>query len=304
MAISIAVSVVVPAWNVAGLVPRCLDSLLAQTHRPLEIIVVDDGSTDGSGEVLRGYQERHPDLQVLSQPHRGLGPARNAGLNLALGEYVCVVDADDWVEPDYVADLLAIAKGADVDVVICGFWIHFWRRRVRFPFLPDVPRLTGPEAAKLSLNLLRMPAFAWNKLYHRSLFHADEPFPSILYEDLATTSRILARAGSVAITRRSYYHYCLRKDSITGQFGVKNVFSVAAAIDILRRDLFANGRWDEWRGSYRRMLRQTLGMMTVQVLLQPNRIPLRARGPLLVRFLQRLRALARPPTDSVRYRRR
>ena len=146
MAISIAVSVVVPAWNVAGLVPRCLDSLLAQTHRPLEIIVVDDGSTDGSGEVLRGYQERHPDLQVLSQPHRGLGPARNAGLNLALGEYVCVVDADDWVEPDYVADLLAIAKGADVDVVICGFWIHFWRRRVRFPFLPDVPRLTGPEA--------------------------------------------------------------------------------------------------------------------------------------------------------------
>ena len=73
----------------------------------------------------------------------------------------------------------------------------------------------------------------------------------------------------MAITRRSYYHYCLRKDSITGQFGVKNVFSVAAAIDILRRDLFANGRWDEWRGSYRRMLRQTLGMMTVQVLLQP-----------------------------------
>ena len=297
------VSVIVPAWNVAGLLPRCLDSLLAQTHRPLEIIVVDDGSTDGSLEVMRSFGARHPEVRVISQSHRGLGPARNAALSIAQGGYVCFADADDWVEPDFVADLLGLAARTDADVVVCGFWFHAWGLRAPFPFLPGPSRLTGLEAAELSLNLSRMPTFAWNKLYRRSLFHSDESFPSIIYEDLATTSRILARAGTVAITRRGYYHYCLRKDSITGQFGAKNVFSVAAAIDILRRDLHVNGRWEPWREGYRRMLRQSLVMMAAQVLFQPNRIPLRARGPLLVRYARRLRALAEPPDGSVRSRR-
>ena len=293
------VSAVVPVWNVAGLLPRCLDSLLAQTHRPLEIIVVDDGSTDDSLAVMRRYAAQHPEVHVVSGPHRGLGPARNTALNIAHGEYVCLVDADDWVEPTFVADLLTHATRTGADVVICGFWFHLWGLRAPFPFLPRTARLTGLEASELSLNLSRMPAFAWNKLYRRSLFHADEPFPSILYEDLATTSRILARAESVALTRRAYYHYCLRKDSITGQFGAKNVFSVAAAMDILRRDLHANGRWEQWRPSYLRMLRQSLVMMTAQVLFQPSRIPLRVRGPLLVRYARRLRALAEPPDGSL-----
>lgn len=289
------VSVVVPAWNVAGLLPRCLDSLLAQTHRPLEILVVDDGSTDDTWEVMRHYQQRHPEVRVISQRHRSLGPARNAALALARGEFVCFADADDWVEPDFVADLHAIATATGADVVVCGFWFHLGRLRAPFPFLPREPRLTGPEAAELTLNLTRMPAFAWNKLYRRELFHLDETFPSIIYEDLATTSRTLARAGQVALTRRSYYHYCLRGDSVTGRFEVKNVFSIAAAIDLVRRELHASGRWEQWRPAYLRMLRQARVMVTAQVLLQPNRIPLRVRGPLLVRFARRLGALAEPP---------
>lgn len=292
------VSVVVPVWDVAHLLPRCLDSLLAQTYRPLEILVVDDGSRDGSLEVMREYEAQHPEIRVISQEHRGLGPARNAALSIAGGEYVFFVDADDWVEPDYVADLVGIAVSTGADVVVCGFWFHKWGLKAPFPFLPHAPLLTGRQAAERSLVLTRMPAFAWNKVYRRSLFHADEPFPSIFYEDLATTTRVLARAGTVAITRRAYYHYCLRKESITGQFGVKNVFSFAAAIDILRRFLLDNGYWEPWRGNYRRLLRQARNMMATQVLLQPNRIPLRARVPLLIRYARRLRALADPPTAT------
>nr|WP_300143662.1 glycosyltransferase [Propionicimonas sp.] len=290
------VSVVVPVWNVAHLLPRCLDSLLAQTHRPLEIIVVDDGSTDGSRELMLDYAERHREVHVVTQPHRGLGAARNAALSIAGGEYVAMVDADDWVEPDFIAHPLAIARTTGADVVVSRFWFQVGQMRASFPLRQRTGSLTGPEAARLSLHLTRLPAFAWSKLYRRDLFRDDDPpFPSILYEDLATAPRVLLRADSVALTRRPIYHYCLRRDSITGQLGAKNVFSFAAALDILRHDLHAAGYADAWRGDFRTLLRQAMAMLSIQVLFQPNRIPLRVRGPLLARYAGLLRALAEPP---------
>jgi glycosyltransferase involved in cell wall biosynthesis len=287
------VSVLVPALNVAGLLPRCLDSLLAQTHRPLEIIVVDDGSTDDSAAVLSGYAERYPEVRAISQAHRGVGPARNAALSLAKGDYVAMVDADDWVEPDFLTDMVRLARDTGADVVVTGLWFQVRGLRLRFPFRPRKPQLAGLEAAELSLHLSRFPAFAWNKLYRHDLFRSDEqPFPNIYYEDIATTPLLLARAGTVTQTRRAYYHYCLRRDSITGAFGVRNVFAFAAALAILRRELQQLGRWEAWYPSFRGMLREARVMMTIQVLVQPNRIPLRSRGPLLARFDRRLRELA------------
>ena len=297
------VSVVIPAWNVAHLLPRCLDSLLAQKHRPLEILVVDDGSTDGTLTVMRRYAERHPEVLVISQRHRGLGPARNAALSVARGEFIATVDADDWVEADFLSDLVRIAEATGADAVVGGFDFHLRRLRVPFPFLPAVTSMTGMEAAMLSIHLTRFPSFAWNKLYRRSLFRPDDaPFPSIEYEDLATTPRILRRAGTVSVTRKVYYHYCLRPDSIVGAFSAKNVFSFAAAIDLLRHDLQQNHLWDSWNRSYRRLLRQAQMMMSVQVLLQRNHIPLRQRAPLLVRYARLLRGMSGPPTDGRRLR--
>jgi hypothetical protein len=213
-----------------------------------------------------------------------------------------MVDADDWVEPDFIADLLRMAQKTGADVAACGFTFDFWGLRVSFPLLPRESNLSGPAAAELSIHLTRFPSFAWNKLYRRTLFHPDDPpFPNVFYEDLATTPRILLRASSVTLTRRPYYHYCLRRDSITGNFGARNVFSFAAAIDILRRDLLREGPWEAWQPSYRRLLRQARAMMSIQVLLQRNHIPLRNRIPVLVRYFRRLRELAEAPTDGQRF---
>lgn len=295
------VSVIVPALNVAPYLPRCLDSLLAQTHRPLEIIVVDDGSTDDTAEVMRRYEEQHPEVHTITQRHRGLGPARNAALSIAHGSYVSMIDADDWVEPDFVADMVELLGATGADVAVAGFRFDALGLSVKFPFLPSPRVITGAEAAELSIHLTRFPAFAWNKFYSRDLFHPDDPpFPSIYYEDLATTPRLLMRASKVAITKKAYYHYCLRSDSITGNFGVKNVFSFAAAIDILRLDLHHDGRWESWQRSYRRLLREARVMMGLQILFQRNSIPLRARGPLLARFNRRLRQLAELPSGGRR----
>ncbi len=294
------VSVLVPVLNVAGLLPRCLDSLLAQTHRPLEIIVVNDGSTDGSGAVIDSYAALHPEVRPVHQRHRGLGPARNAALALARGEYVAMVDADDWVEPGFIADTVRIARETGADVVVTKFWFVAKGLSLRFPFGKREGILTGLDAAELSLHLTRFPSFAWNKLYRRDLFlPGEEPFPNIFYEDLATTPRLLARAGTVAQTGRAYYRYCLRSDSITGDFGPRNVFAFAAALAILRVELHDLGRWEAWYPSYRKLLRSSRVMMAIQVLLQRNRIPLRSRGAILARFAERLRALALPRPDAL-----
>lgn len=289
------VSVLVPVLNVAGLLPRCLDSLLGQTHRPLEIIVVNDGSTDASPEVIDRFAALHPEIRPVHQEHRGLGPARNAALAQAGGEYVAMVDADDWVEPGFLADTVRLAGETAADVVVTSFWFNALGLGLRFPFAARERTLTGLEAAELSLSLARFPAFAWNKLYRRDLFLPGEgPFPNIFYEDLATTPRLLARAATVTQTRRAYYHYCLRSDSITGDFGPRNVFAFAASLAILRTALQELGLWDAWYAGYRKLLRDARVMVTLQVLLQPNRIPLRSRGPLLARFARRLGALAEP----------
>lgn len=292
------VSVVIPVWNVVRLLPRCLDSLLAQTHRPLEIIVVDDGSTDGSLEVMLDYHDRHPEVQVVTQRHRGIGPARNAGVSIAHGEYVFFVDADDWVESDFVSDLVGIAETTRADVVISGLWFCVGPLRAPFPFWPQTSVVTGEQAAQRSLNPSRMPAFVWDKLYRRSLFADEPPFPSVLYEDLATTPRLLAKAGTVAMTRRAYYHYCMRRDSVTGEFGAKSVFSVIAALDILRHDLHTSGRWEQWHRDYTGMLRQLQALVSVEVLFQPSSIPLTARPALLRRLSQRLGELTDRPNGS------
>jgi glycosyltransferase involved in cell wall biosynthesis len=292
------VSVVIPVWNVVRLLPRCLDSLLAQTHRPLEIIVVDDGSTDGSLEVMLGYHGRHPEIQVVTQRHRGIGPARNAGVSIAHGEYVFFVDADDWVEPEFVADLVGIAETTRADVVISGLWFCIGSLRAPFPFWPSSAVITGEQAARRSLNPSRLPAFVWDKLYRRSLFGDEPPFPSVLYEDLATTPRLLARAGTVAMTRRAYYHYCMRRDSVTGEFGTKSVFSVVAALDILRHELHTSGRWEVWRDDYVGMVRQLHALVSVEVLFQPNSIPVAARLPLLRRLARRMGELTERPAGG------
>ncbi len=297
------VSVIVPAFNVGGHLSRCLDSLLAQTHRPLEIIVVDDGSSDATAAVMRRFEQEHPEVHTVSQIHRGLGPARNAGLSIARGEFISMVDADDWVEPEFIEDLLRDAQETGADVAVCGFSFDFWGLRIPFPFLPKVRSLTGLQAAELSLHMTRFPSFAWNKLYRAALFHPDDPpFPNVFYEDLATTPRLLLRASAVVLTRRPAYHYCLRGDSITGNFGARNVFSFAAAIDILRREIHRMGLWEAWYPSYRHLLRQARSMMALQVLLQRNHIPVGHRIPLLARYFASLRGLASAPADGARFR--
>ena len=115
------VSVVVPVYNVEPFLPECVESILAQTWQNYEVILVDDGSTDSSGKMCDDYARKNTRVRVIHKKNGGLSSARNAGIDIALGNYIAFVDSDDAVHPDYLKVLVEIAEGLDADLVACDF---------------------------------------------------------------------------------------------------------------------------------------------------------------------------------------
>ncbi|GAA1914914.1 hypothetical protein GCM10009737_15380 [Nocardioides lentus] len=214
------VSVVVPAYDVAAWLPACLDSLLAQTHRALEVVVVDDGSPDDSAAVAASYAERDRRVRVVRRPNGGLGAARNTGTAATTGELLMFVDSDDVVPPDAVATLVSSlrASGSDFAVGSCVRWTGEglqeppWMRRLHHPPRRGATADEHPE--------LMGDVFAWNKLFRRSWWDAvGLSWPEgVRYEDQPTTTRAYL-AGRFDVLDEVVYHWRIRAEgtSITQQ---------------------------------------------------------------------------------------
>ena len=118
--LDIKISIIVAVYNIEKYLPKCLDSILAQTYQNLQIILVDDGSSDSSACICDEYAEKDHRIEVIHKKNGGLSDARNAGLECATGEYIGYVDGDDWIEPEMYATMIHTAKERQVDVVICA----------------------------------------------------------------------------------------------------------------------------------------------------------------------------------------
>ncbi len=214
------VSVVVPVYNVEAYLPECLDSVLASDHADLEIVVVDDGSTDGSGALADDYAARHPRIQVVHTPNRGLGAARNEGVRHASGDYLAFADSDDVVPPTAYAVMVEsldrtgsdFATGSIQLLEAEGLREPPWMRRLHDPPRPKTRAAQHPE--------ILGDVFAWNKLYRRSWW--DElglTWPEgIRYEDQPTTTQAYL-GGRFDVLSDDVYHWRIRDDgsSITQQ---------------------------------------------------------------------------------------
>ncbi len=190
------VSVIVPVYNVRPYIEQALDSLAGQTHGALEILLVDDGSTDGSGEVCERYGAADPRIRVIHQPNRGLSAARNTGLDAMTGDFVAFLDPDDAFHPEMIGRLLQELEDPEVDIAACG--VGILEGRDVNP--PPVPGRWG--RARAMEHLLRGTAVGivvWNKLYRARLFDGLRFPEGRVYEDVATTYRLLDRCRAVAV---------------------------------------------------------------------------------------------------------
>ena len=211
------ISVIVPAYNIAPWISRSLDSLLAQTHRDLEIIVVDDGSADNIREILTPYFEKHPNIRAIHKENGGVASARLRGVAEATGDWIGFMDGDDYVEPQMYARLLENALAADAQISHCGHQILFSDGRVEYVHKSEKVRTQDRRTALWELLDNRDVSLSLcTKLYRRELFQGIEAWTdtAIKYnEDLLMNYYLFNRAEAAVFEGVCPYHYILRQDS-------------------------------------------------------------------------------------------
>ena len=211
------ISVIVPVYKVEAYLPKCVDSLLAQTYQNLEIILVDDGSPDNCGAICEEYAARDPRIRVIHKENGGLSSARNAGIDVANGVFLGFVDSDDWLDPHAYEWLLSMAQEEDVKLVCGGRYDYYsWSGEQKVGLCPQKREvISGEELARRIFLWNNVDSAAWDKLYHRSLFQQIRYPLGVVSEDLPTTYRIGLEAQRVGMLNKPIYYYCHRAGSIT-----------------------------------------------------------------------------------------
>jgi glycosyltransferase involved in cell wall biosynthesis len=228
------ISVIVPVYKVEKYLDKCIESIVNQTYKNLEIILVDDGSPDNCGAICDVWATKDSRIKVIHKENGGLSDARNAGLAVATGDWVAFVDSDDWVAEEMFARLLNAAKNHQADISACN--VQF----VEEGQLPDAPYVSGETVCLTPKEAIRgliqgggVRAVAWNKLYKRQLLHG-ETFPIGKYhEDEFFTYRILAKAEKIVHIEDKFYFYLQRQGSIMQTFHYRRLDALDAYLERL-----------------------------------------------------------------------
>ena len=211
------ISVIVPAYNIAPWISRSLDSLLAQTHQDLEIIVVDDGSADNIREILAAYCEKYSNIRAIHKENGGVTSARLRGVAEATGDWIGFMDGDDYVEPRMYARLLENAVTAGAEISHCGHQILFSDGRIEYVHKSDTVRVQDKRTGLWELLDNREVSLSLcTKLYRRELFAGIEEWTdkTIKYnEDLLMNYYLFGKAEKSVFEGVCPYHYILRQDS-------------------------------------------------------------------------------------------
>lgn len=200
------VSVIVPVYNVEKYLRRCLETVVAQSLQDIEVILVDDGSTDSSGVICDEYKKKYPDMiRVIHKENGGLGPARNSGLEIATGDYIGFVDSDDWITIDMFEKLYNYAESNRYDMVFCDmFYVDAAKSTITKSSLyyKNEPCLVTTEQAFVN----GVYCYAWNKLYKAELIK-DKRFPNLVFEDIPVITNVIANCSRIGYLPESLYFY-------------------------------------------------------------------------------------------------
>lgn len=219
-------SLIVPIFNVAEYLPTTLDSIVRQTLSHFEVILVDDGSTDGSREIAENYCQRQPNWQLITQTQQGVSVARNVGTQQASGDFVTYLDGDDWLCPQTLKTLLLAAQEHDADMVQCGFFYAY------SDYLLYDNRRQQPQGAaqqfdtETALAALCQPHpvlnnFLWAKVMRRDIALACPNPPGRVAQDAFVMHEMVARCQKVVVMPQPLWFYRQRNTGLSGHFSIK-----------------------------------------------------------------------------------
>lgn len=234
------ISIIVPVYNAEKTIAKCLSSICNQTFRELEIIVIDDGSTDNSYSLCEGMTSTDKRIRLVTQANAGRSHTRNKGLELATGEWIGFVDSDDWIEPDMYERLYSVCTSQNAEIAQCSYFFNdheFPKHRIQGTFSHD-------EALELLFRDKEIKNFLWNSLFHCSLFDSIR-FPEHKdFEDVAVMFRLFDKANRIICIDESLYHYCTSDTSIVrASFSLKNKLDYLEALNAQFRFARSKGLW-------------------------------------------------------------
>lgn len=210
------VSVIVPVYNVDNYLSRCIESILMQSYSNLQILLVDDGSTDNSGLICHKYALIDKRIRVISKKNGGLSDARNCGLKFAIGQFIAFVDGDDYIDVNYIFSLMNIIESNHADVAVCGFYVHHHGKLYSENVESSEQCITGRDLlGRIMGKKGYRYVVVWNKIYKKDLFKDCTFEKGRLYEDEYICSKLFWKVKKVCISDQVLYHYFQRKGSIT-----------------------------------------------------------------------------------------
>ena len=238
------VSVIVPAYNVEPYLAQCLDSLILQDLADLEIIVVNDGSTDEGGQIAMRYAESHPHVRVINQDNRGLSEARNAGMRVARGEFLGFVDGDDWVHPAMYLQMLRTAEASGAELVVTNGLLYNDSTRQLSPIQDHaiwtaLRDSSGALDPRQHTELFRLDTSACKRLYRRSLLDRLEFqfVPGKIFEDVPTHYRLMLNTSAVVLLDQPFYYYRTNRPGRITARSDETLFHVFDVLEEVIRDL-------------------------------------------------------------------
>ena len=222
------ISIIIPVYNVAPYIREAVESAVNQTYKNLEIILIDDGSTDGSGQICDEYASRDPRITAIHQKHQGVSNARNVGLNLATGDYIAFLDPDDAYDPSFIHCMLDTIRQTKCDIVICKHMGCYTEDKMdtkkgSIRPLSDMGKYDRNQALhELVDGHFHMAV--WNKLYKKELWDKTRFRTDLVAaSDHLVTFQVFDGCNSVYVIDRPLYLYRIRQGSISRNFSVKNI---------------------------------------------------------------------------------
>lgn len=220
------VSIIIPVYNVEAYLHKCLNSILNQTMKDFEVILIDDGSTDKSNDILKYYCSKYKNFKLIEKNNSGVSESRNIGLKHATGKFISFIDSDDFVSPIFLERLCNCAKKTNADIVSCNYYINNSanNKNHAYPIKLKSNVYEKPKILRALIYDTRIHYHVWNKLFKRSIIiNNNITFPDMCFEDTEFTIKAFYFSSKIAVINETLYYYVKRNSSLVSNISEKKL---------------------------------------------------------------------------------
>lgn len=223
------ISIIIPVYNVEEFIKRCIDSVLKQTYKNFELILVDDGSNDKSGIICDHYKKNDSRIKVIHKENGGLSDARNVGIDVCVGKFITFIDSDDYVEPEYIETLYKAILKENSEISICSYQSIYENGTILKQNENYNKVLTAKQTLEEMLYQTNFNVSAWAKMYKKTLFDNIRYPKGKIFEDAFTTYKLVMLSDKISVNLKIKYNYMIRCNSIlTSEFSIDKLMLIDA----------------------------------------------------------------------------